>query len=76
VIYVGESKRASMMPVGGDRFYFFFGAPMVEGTQVDPAHRRDELADIFQGWPAAVQKLIEAIDPTKPTAWKLAISIP
>ena len=63
VLYVGDSKRASMMPVGGDRFYFFFGAPMVEGTQVDPAHRRDELAKIFQGWPAPVQKLIEAIDP-------------
>lgn len=63
VIYVGESKRASMMPVGDDRFYFFFGAPMVEGTQVDPAHRRDELAEIFQGWPTAVQHLIEAIDP-------------
>ncbi len=63
VIYVGDSKRASMMPVGGDRFYFFFGAPMAEGTQVDPAHRRDELAKIFQGWPAPVQKLIEALDP-------------
>lgn len=63
VIYVGESKRASMMPVGGDRFYFFFGAPMAEGTQVAPAHRRDELAGIFKGWPTAVQRLIEAIDP-------------
>lgn len=63
VLYVGDSKRASMMPVGSDRFYFFFGAPMVEGTQVDPAHRQDELAKIFQGWPAPVQKLIEAIDP-------------
>lgn len=64
VIYVGDSKRASMMPVGGDRFYFFFGAPMAEGTQVDPAHRRDELAKIFQGWPSRVQKLIETLDPT------------
>lgn len=63
VLYVGDSKRASMMPVGGDRFYFFFGAPMAEGTQVDPAHRQDELTKIFQGWPAPVQKLIEAIDP-------------
>jgi FAD-dependent urate hydroxylase len=62
VIYVGESKRASMMPVGGDRFYFFFGAPMAEGTQVDPSYRREELAQIFQGWPTPVQNLIEAID--------------
>jgi FAD-dependent urate hydroxylase len=65
VLYVGESKRASMMPVGGDRFYFFFGAPMAEGTQVDPAYRQDELAKIFQGWPTAVQNLIEAIDSEK-----------
>lgn len=63
VLYVGDSKRASMMPVGGDRFYFFFGAPMAEGTQVDPAHRQAELAQLFQGWPKAVQKLIQAIDP-------------
>ncbi|WP_035986441.1 FAD-dependent urate hydroxylase HpxO [Leptolyngbya sp. KIOST-1] len=65
VLYVGDNKRASMMPVGGDRFYYFFGAPMVEGTQVDPAHRRDELAKIFQGWPDKVQKLIQALDPTQ-----------
>ncbi|PZV06471.1 MAG: monooxygenase [Leptolyngbya sp.] len=63
VLYVGDSKRASMMPVGGDRFYFFFGAPMVEGTHVEPTHRRDELAKIFQGWPQPVQKLIQALDP-------------
>ncbi|MBE9136521.1 FAD-dependent urate hydroxylase HpxO [Nodosilinea sp. LEGE 07088] len=62
VLYVGDSKRASMMPVGGDRFYFFFGAPMVEGTEVAPTHRQDELAKIFQGWPTPVQRLIEAID--------------
>jgi FAD-dependent urate hydroxylase len=62
VLYVGDHKRASMMPVGGDRFYFFFGAPMVEGTQVDPSYRQEELAKIFQGWPTAVQNLIEAID--------------
>jgi FAD-dependent urate hydroxylase len=36
---------------------------MAEGTQVDPAHRQDELAKIFKGWPAPVQKLIEALDP-------------
>jgi FAD-dependent urate hydroxylase len=65
VLYVGDNKRASMMPVGGDRFYFFFGAPMAEGTQVDPSDRRDELANIFQGWPTPVQKLIQAIDPAQ-----------
>ncbi len=63
VIYVGDGRRASMMPIGGDRFYFFFGSPMEKGTTVDPAHRRDELEKIFTGWPDAVQNLIQALDP-------------
>ncbi|MGK7926081.1 MAG: FAD-dependent urate hydroxylase HpxO [Spirulina sp.] len=63
VIYVGEGKRASMMPVGGDRFYFFFGCPMAKGSSVKPEDRREELAQLFQGWPTPVQKLIENLDP-------------
>lgn len=63
VIYVGQGKRASMMPIGGDRFYFFFGAPMPKGTAVEPEKRRDELANIFAGWPPPVQNLIKALDP-------------
>ncbi|MEA5470699.1 FAD-dependent urate hydroxylase HpxO [Spirulina sp. 06S082] len=63
VIYVGEGKRASMMPVGGDRFYFFFGCPMVKGSTVEPEKRREELAKLFQGWATPVQKLIQNLDP-------------
>lgn len=63
VIYVGEGKRASMMPIGNNRFYFFFGCPMEKGTVVEPADRRDELAQIFAGWPQAVQHLIAELNP-------------
>jgi len=63
VIYVGDNKRASMMPVGGDRFYFFFGAPMAQGTTVAPADRREELANLFQGWAEPVQNLIKHLNP-------------
>ncbi|MGF1566605.1 MAG: FAD-dependent urate hydroxylase HpxO [Nodosilinea sp.] len=63
ILYVGDSKRASMMPVGDNRFYYFFGAPMPEGTQVEPAYRGDELAKLFQGWPSPVQNLIQTLDP-------------
>ena len=63
VLYVGDGKRASMMPVGGDRFYFFFGVPMEKGTA--PEDRRKELSKHFADWPAAVQSLIEALDPTQ-----------
>jgi FAD-dependent urate hydroxylase len=63
VIYVGEGKRASMMPVGGDRFYYFFGVPMEKGTVVEPKDRREELAGLFQGWPEPVQNLIQKLNP-------------
>ncbi|MDB9517082.1 FAD-dependent urate hydroxylase HpxO [Roseofilum reptotaenium CS-1145] len=63
VIYVGEGKRASLMPIGGDRFYFFFGCPMEKGTTVAPQHRRQELAEIFRGWATPVQTLIETLNP-------------
>ena len=63
VIYVGDGKRASMMPVGGDRFYYFFGVPMEKGTVVEPQDRRDELAKLFQGWSEPVQNLIQQLNP-------------
>lgn len=65
VLYVGDGKRASMMPVGGDRFYFFFGVPMQAGTETAPEDRREELAEHFANWPKAVQSLISALDPTE-----------
>lgn len=63
VIYVGEGKRASMMPIGGDRFYFFFGCPMEKGTAVAPENRQQELAEIFSGWASPVQRLIQTLNP-------------
>lgn len=63
VIYVGDQKRASMMPIGDNRFYFFFGCPMQKGTEVEPEKRGEELAKIFAGWPQAVQNLIAKINP-------------
>jgi len=64
VLYVGEGKRASMMPVAGDRFYYFFGVPMPLGTATPPEDRQKELAQHFVDWPDAVQALIETLDPT------------
>ncbi|HEY9878045.1 MAG TPA: FAD-dependent urate hydroxylase HpxO [Leptolyngbyaceae cyanobacterium] len=64
-IYVGEHKRASMMPVGGDRFYFFFDVPLLKGTPSHPEGIRAELGEYFKGWPQAVQSLIERLNPEK-----------
>lgn len=63
VIYVGEGKRASMMPIGNNRFYYFFGCPMARGTIVEPEHRQRELKSIFAQWPSPVQCLIENLNP-------------
>ncbi|MBV8885875.1 MAG: FAD-dependent urate hydroxylase HpxO [Chroococcidiopsidaceae cyanobacterium CP_BM_RX_35] len=64
-VYVGEHKRASMMPVGGDRFYFFFDVPLPKGTVSQPETYREELASFFKGWAAPVQRLIQRLDPLK-----------
>ena len=63
-VYVGEHKRASMMPVGGDRFYFFFDVPLPKGTMSEPDYR-EELTSFFKGWAAPVQNLIQRLDPLK-----------
>jgi len=65
VIYVGEHKRASMMPVGSDRFYFFFDVPLPKGTISSPEGYREELSSLFKGWADPVQNLIQRLDPFK-----------
>jgi FAD-dependent urate hydroxylase len=63
IIYVGEGKRASMMPVGDGRFYFFFDVPLlhVELKETDPS----ELSKFFQGWATPVQNLIQRLNPAQ-----------
>ncbi|MGF1482234.1 MAG: FAD-dependent urate hydroxylase HpxO [Cyanophyceae cyanobacterium] len=63
IIYVGEGKRASMMPVGNNRFYFFFGCPKPKGTEIPPGGIRAELEATFKGWAQPVQNLIQQLDP-------------
>lgn len=64
-IYVGNHQRASMMPVGGDRLYFFFDVPLPLGTNASPELIRTELVEHFKGWSESVQTLIQRIDPEK-----------
>ena len=61
VIYVGNAQRASLMPVGGDRFYFFFDVPLpFEREPGDDVQA--ELSEHFKGWAEPVQNLISMID--------------
>ena len=54
-IYVGDNKRFSIMPIGGEQISYVFGAPMPKGTVVTPEERKAELEKIFVGWPKALQ---------------------
>lgn len=63
MIYVGNHQRASLMPVGGDRFYFFFDVPLPQGTSSQPEQYRQELAHHFAGWADPVQNLIARFNP-------------
>ncbi|MCL2899076.1 FAD-dependent urate hydroxylase HpxO [Brenneria tiliae] len=61
--FVGEGKRVSLMPIAGNRFYFFFDVPLPKGLPEDRSTVRDDLQRYFAGWAEPVQKLISAINP-------------
>ncbi|MFC8315522.1 FAD-dependent urate hydroxylase HpxO [Gordonia sp. NPDC057258] len=61
--YVGDSRRVSVMPVAGNRFYFFFDVTTPEGVPFERGTAREVLAEEFAGWAPGVQKLIETLDP-------------
>jgi FAD-dependent urate hydroxylase len=63
--YVGEGKRCAVMPVAGDRFYFFVDVPQPAGLPYDrDADGKQPLEDAFGGWGApGVRALLDAIDP-------------
>jgi FAD-dependent urate hydroxylase len=65
MIYVGNHQRASLMPVAGDRLYFFFDVPLPPGTTAEPEQYRTELSQHFAGWAAPIQQLIAQLDPQK-----------
>ncbi len=65
VIYVGEHKRASLMPIADDRFYFFFDVPMPKETAQEAGEIRAELEHFFAGWAKPVQTLIQRLDPSQ-----------
>lgn len=60
--FVGEGKRVSLMPVSGNRFYFFFDVPLPKGLAQDRATVKDDLRGYFAGWAEPVQRLIASID--------------
>ncbi|WP_345829768.1 FAD-dependent urate hydroxylase HpxO [Pantoea sp. BRR-3P] len=61
--FVGEGKRVSLMPVSGNRFYFFFDVPLPKGLPEDRSTLKNDLKGYFSGWADPVQRLIESLNP-------------
>lgn len=61
--YVGDGKRVSVMPVAGDRFYFFFDVVEPEGLSYEKGSAREVLRSHFADWAPGVQALIDRLDP-------------
>ena len=63
--FVGEGKRASLMPVAHNRFYFFFDVPLEAGLENNRSEYKKLLKSYFDGWCSQVQNLIDSIDEQK-----------
>lgn len=63
--FVGEGKRASLMPVAEQRFYFFFDVPLPAGLENQRSEYKTLLKQYFSGWCSQVQCLIDSIDEQK-----------
>ncbi|EKA69916.1 FAD-dependent urate hydroxylase HpxO [Acinetobacter baumannii] len=63
--YVGEGKRASLMPVADGRFYFFLDVPLPAGLENNRDEYKKLLKQYFADWCQPVQQLIERLDPQK-----------
>ncbi|MFZ2241866.1 MAG: FAD-dependent urate hydroxylase HpxO [Gordonia amarae] len=61
--YVGDNRRVSVMPVAGDRFYFFCDVPMPQDVPYDKGTAREVLTKEFADWAPGVRKLIATLDP-------------
>ncbi|WP_445406954.1 FAD-dependent urate hydroxylase HpxO [Acinetobacter seifertii] len=63
--YVGEGKRASLMPVADGKFYFFLDVPLPAGLDNNRDEYKKLLKQYFSDWCQPVQQLIERLDPQK-----------
>jgi FAD-dependent urate hydroxylase len=61
--FVGEGKRVSLMPVAGNRFYFFFDVPLPKGSTCEREKIPDELRGHFADWAEPVRNLIGRLNP-------------
>ncbi|MBO0691308.1 MAG: FAD-dependent monooxygenase [Acidimicrobiaceae bacterium] len=60
--WVGHGQRASAMPVGNGRAYFFFDVPLGPAAIEPDARHPEALLGYFEGWAEPVLRMIERLD--------------
>jgi FAD-dependent urate hydroxylase len=61
--WVGGGKRASVMPIGGERLYAFFDVPLPHGDALaDDREVIDQLRGFFGDWATPVRLLVDSLD--------------
>jgi 2-polyprenyl-6-methoxyphenol hydroxylase-like FAD-dependent oxidoreductase len=58
----GCGRRFGIVPIGGERVYWFATSNAPAGTVDAPAERRPKLLEAFGGWHEPIEALIEATD--------------
>jgi FAD-dependent urate hydroxylase len=62
-IWVGENRRAALMPVAGERCYCFFDFPPPPDHPADGVEPAAHLAELYGDWCEPVRTLLGRVDP-------------
>jgi FAD-dependent urate hydroxylase len=60
--FLGEGKRCGLLPLACHRVYFGFACALDKGVPTPAAGRRGQLQELFGGWPAPIQAVIDRLD--------------
>jgi FAD-dependent urate hydroxylase len=60
--FLGEGKRCGLLPLVGNRVYFGFAAAVDKAAPPPACGRRDQLRELFGGWPAPIPAVIDNLD--------------
>jgi FAD-dependent urate hydroxylase len=59
--FLGDGRRCGLLPLAGNRLYYGFASAAEKGT-APASGRRQQLRELFGGWPAPIPDLLERFD--------------
>ncbi len=62
---LGRGQRFGLVPITGNRVYWYATANRPEGQHEPPGEARTRLLEMFDGWHAPIRDLIEATEPDR-----------